>query len=339
MKRVVTEGLAGALLEGSPDGLVICDQAGIIVLVNRQIEQLFDVDREHLVGQRIECLIPEHQRASHADHRKHYAEEPRTRPMGEGMQLWARRWDGSVFPVEIALSPIPTDNGMLVMAAVRDVTARLAAQAELEEARTRTMLAEDRERIARDLHDTVIQRLFADGLTLQAMLPRVPEELRGRLQDVLDDHDDAIREIRTSIFGLGRSRGAESGLRRAILDVVEQASRVLGFRPTLRLDGVLEGRMSGSVESELLATMREALSNAARHAGASGIEVDVAANETHLTLVIADNGLGIQPERLHSGAGNGLPNMLARATELGGTCEIGPRPGGGTVVEWRVPIS
>lgn len=337
MRQMITEGVAAALLEGSPDGVVICNDGGEIVLVNRQIEKLFEVERDQLVGQRIECLIPEHQRSTHVDHRRRYTADPRTRPMGQGVQLWARKWDDTVFPVEIALSPIPTPAGVLVIATVRDVTARLAAQAELEEARTRTMLAEDRERIARDLHDTVIQRLFADGLTLQAMLPRVPEELRGRLQDVLDDHDDAIREIRTSIFGLGRSRAAESGLRRAVLDVVEQAARVLGFRPTLRLDGVLEGRMSGPVESELLATMREALSNAARHACAGAIEVDVAANDSYLTLVVADNGSGIAPERL--GSGNGLANMQARATELGGRCEIGPRPGGGTIVEWRVPIS
>lgn len=339
MKHVVTEGVAAALLEGSPDGVIICDDSGRIVLVNRQVEKLFEVERDQLVGRPIECLIPDHQRSAHAEHRRQYAAEPRTRPMGAGMQLWARKWDSTVFPVEIALSPISTESGMLVIATVRDVTARLAAQAELEEARSRTMLAEDRERIARDLHDTVIQRLFADGLTLQAMLPRVPEELRGRLQDVLDDHDDAIREIRTSIFGLGRSRAAESGLRRAILDVVEQASRVLGFRPTLRLDGVLEGRMSGAVESELLATMREALSNAARHAGASAIEVDVVASDRHLTLVVADNGSGIAPDRVGASSGNGLPNMQARATELGGTCTIGPRPGGGTVVEWQVPVS
>jgi two-component system, NarL family, sensor histidine kinase DevS len=332
----ITDSIAAALLEGSPDGVVICDAEGVIMLVNRQAEMLFGATRDQLVGRAVEHLIPEQQRAAHIGHRTGYMEAPRTRTMGESMQLWARRVDGSTFPVEIALSPVVTSGRSLVIATVRDVSARLGIQAELEDTRTKALLAEDRERIARDLHDTVIQRLFADGLTLQAILPRVPEAVRGRLQEVIDDHDDAIREIRTAIFGLGRTRPGESGLRRGILGIVEQAGRILGFRPTLRLDGVLEGRLSDAVEDELLATMREALSNAARHAGASIVEVDIDASGVDLRLVVADNGIGIHAERPISGSG--LANMRARATELGGTCAITDRPGGGTVVEWVVPM-
>ncbi len=164
------------------------------------------------------------------------------------------RWAGPAAPRRAPRrQPLPdrdrpvaggTDAGELIVAAVRDVSARLEIEAELQEtSRSKASLAEDRERIARDLHDTVIQRLFADGLTIQALLPKVTDDVAQRLQTVLDDHDDAIREIRTTIFGLGRSRAGESGLRRAILDVVDQAGRILGFRPTVRLDGVLESRL------------------------------------------------------------------------------------------------
>ena len=337
MKQVITDAVAAALLDGSPDGVIICDSDGVIVLVNKQAEELFGARRADLVGRAVEHLVPDQQRAVHINHRTGYINDPRTRSMGESLQLWAKRVDGATFPVEVALSPWTTDEQTYVIATVRDVSVRLGIQAELEAARTKTMLAEDRERIARDLHDTVIQRLFADGLTLQAILPRVPEEVRGRMQEVIDDHDDAIREIRTSIFGLGRTRAGESGLRRAILEVVSQSGRILGFRPTLRLDGVLEGSLNDVLEGELLATMREALTNAARHAQASVVEVDISASESTLRLEVLDNGIGIPPERV--GRGDGLANMQARAEELGGSCTISSRPGGGTVVEWVVPVS
>jgi PAS domain S-box-containing protein len=337
MPDVISDSVAAALLEGSPDGVVICDGDGIIVLVNRRAEELFGLGRAELIGLAIEHLVPDQLRGAHIGHRTGYISAPRTRTMGETMHLWAKRGDGSSFPVEVALSPVSTNDQVLVIATVRDVSARLAVQAELEEARTKTLIAEDRERIARDLHDTVIQRLFADGLTLQAILPRVPEQVQGRLQEVLDDHDDAIREIRTSIFGLGRTRAGESGLRRAILEIVDQSSRILGFRPTLRLDGVLEGRLTESVEAELLATLREALSNAARHAGAVTVEVDLSAGDASLTLLVSDNGSGIRVDRFIRGSG--LSNMQVRAIELGGTCTIGGRTGGGTVVAWTVPVT
>ncbi|MGD9702805.1 MAG: PAS domain-containing sensor histidine kinase [Acidimicrobiia bacterium] len=334
--QVITDAVAAALLDGSPDGVIICDADGVIVLVNKQAEQLFGATRAELVGKAVEHLVPDQLRAAHINHRGDFNHNPHTRTMGESLQLWAKRVDGTTFPVEVALSPVLTNERALVIATVRDVSVRLGIQAELESARTKTLLAEDRERIARDLHDTVIQRLFADGLTLQAILPRVPEEVRGRLQEVIDDHDDAIREIRTSIFGLGRTRAGESGLRRAIIEVVDQSGRILGFRPTLRLDGVLEGSLNDAIEAEMLATMREGLSNTARHAGASAVEIDVGASDSVLRLVIADNGAGISAERLS--AGNGIANMQARAIELGGSCTISARSGGGTVVEWVVPV-
>lgn len=330
------EGVAWAVIESSPDGVAICDHAGHMVIVNRQMEEMFGYERSELLGRSVDLLVPPESRASHARVRATYTASPRTRPMGSGLRLHGVRHDGSRFPIEIALSPVKTDAGQLIVASVRDVSARTEIETELQETRMKAMLSEDRERIARDLHDTVIQRLFADGLTIQALLPKVSPEVQQRLQSVLDDHDDAIREIRTTILGLGRSRAAESGLRRAILDVVEQAGRILGFRPTVRLDGVLESRLSPQLEGELLATLREALSNAARHAQATGIEVEVSASVSTLTLSVRDNGRGIDPDL--PCAGNGLANMRTRAHELGGNCIVDRRQTGGTAVEWVVPL-
>lgn len=336
MDTTVDEGLAWAVLESSPDGVAICDRGGRIVIVNRQLEVLFGYERSELLGQAVEQLVPHEVRAQHVRQRQGYIASPNTRPMGTGLRLFGLRRDGSQFPVEVALSPVRARSGELIIVAVRDVSARMAIQTELEEVRVKAMLAEDRERIARDLHDTVIQRLFADGLTIQSLLPKVSDEVRQRLQVVLDDHDDAIREIRTTILGLGRSRAGESGLRRAILGVADQAGRILGFRPTVRLDGVLENRLGEQVEGELLATLREALSNTARHARASSVEVEISASGDQLSLRVVDNGSGIDPDRIASG--NGLANMRARAQELGGSCIIDALQAGGTAIEWVVPL-
>lgn len=120
--------LAWALIEASPDGVVVTDAAGTMLVVNRQIEAMFGVARDHLVGKAVEELLPHAQRERHVAHRRGYLAAPRSRPMGEAMELWARRMDGAEFPVEVSLSPCPTARGQLVIAAVRDVTARRAAE-------------------------------------------------------------------------------------------------------------------------------------------------------------------------------------------------------------------
>lgn len=334
----VDDDVARAVLDASPDGIAISDAAGRIVLVNQRLLELFGYARGELDGQPVELLVPHEVRSIHIAHRHGYHADPSTRPMGAELKLFGERRDGSRFPVEISLSPVRTRAGDLVISIVRDVTNRLELQDQVLRAELRTSLAEDRERIARDLHDTVIQRLFADGLSIQSVLPKVDEAVRARLQAVLDDHDDAIREIRTTILGLSRSTVAGGGLRQAILEVVEQASRVLGFRPALRLDGVLEDRFDDVVRADLLATLRESLSNAARHARPSAVDVELTAGHDLLELTVTDNGIGLDPER-RSSTGSGLNNITARAEHHRGACRIEPRPGGGTIVRWAIPVA
>ena len=193
----------------------------------------------------------------------------------------------------------------------------------------------ERERIARDLHDTVIQRLFATGMGLQSLVARVADsDLRERLQQAVDELDETIREIRITIFDLEARDTERAGLRARVLALTGEATATLGFEPRVHMDGPLDAASDSTTQEELLKTLREALSNVARHADASAVEVLLRAGLGTITLRVADNGVGLPTDAQH---GHGLDNMRARAESLGGVCEFSARRGGGTVVNWRVP--
>jgi signal transduction histidine kinase len=196
-------------------------------------------------------------------------------------------------------------------------------------------VAADRERIARDLHDTVIQRLFATGLTLQSSLPLIENpEVVARIETAISDLDDTIRQVRTTIFGLEPPPTTERGVRARVLEICAEASRSLGFEPEVRFIGPIEGRVPDRMATELLATLREVLSNVARHARASQAEIEVSVRHD-LHLRVLDDGIGMDTS--HQSTGKGLANMRQRAEALGGTCRVLGRDGG-TEVSWRVPL-
>jgi two-component system, NarL family, sensor histidine kinase DevS len=218
-----------------------------------------------------------------------------------------------------------------------------AAAVAIENARLHARLAdlvllEDRERIAKDLHDTVIQRLFATGLSLQgtARLSRTPE-VAARIQDAVEDLDVTVKHIRTVIFGLETAATRSSGLRDRMMTLIREARGALGFMPDVTFDGAIDTLVASETGSELLATLREALSNVARHAAASKVEIDVTAGD-ELALRLRDNGRGL-PAGPHQGGGLGLRNMANRAERLGGRFSARAETDGGTLVEWVVPLS
>lgn len=322
------------VVEAIPDGVVIVDGDGLMVLVNREMERMVGYSREQMLGHTVEMLIPGDLRAGHSTNRQDFVTSARRRAMGHGLDLTAQRQDGSTFPVEIALAPADLDGKRVVIATVRDVTANRAADAELQAARERVMLAEDHERIARDLHDTVIQRLFAAGLSLQSLLPTVPEQARAKIESIIDAQDDAIRELRTAIFGLSSKRSAGLTIRVVVNQLVDDASRVLGFRPVLHFAGVLDS-IDAEITAEVAAVVREALSNVARHAHARRAEVALRHSEGNLIVSVSDDGSGIpQSHQL----GSGLLNMHDRAARLGGSCAVSSGDRSGTTVRWTVPV-
>jgi PAS domain S-box-containing protein len=190
----------------------------------------------------------------------------------------------------------------------------------------------DRERIARDLHDHVIQRLFAAGMSLQASLSMTGEpRAQTRLADTIDQLDETIRDIRNTIFGLSTPVGG-AGVRSKIIGLAREAEPSLGFAPTVSFDGPVDAGVPEHVVPHLLACVREGLSNAARHAQASAVEVDVVLGGGKLTVTVADNGRGTGGWKRSSG----LANLKERAQLLHGTFEVLSPEGGGTVLHWTV---
>ncbi|HVX43846.1 MAG TPA: GAF domain-containing sensor histidine kinase [Mycobacteriales bacterium] len=200
--------------------------------------------------------------------------------------------------------------------------------------RERLAVLEDRERIARDLHDLVIQRLFAAGMTLQGQVPRASNaEQRRALLDVVESLDQTIVEVRTTIFAL-QSAGTEStSLRARIVAVADEASGSLGFAPSLHLTGLIDTDVDDQIAENLLAVVRETLSNAARHSKATAVEVSVVVDD-QVTVRVKDNGVGIGD----SGRRSGLHNLGERAEALGGSFVPAVAGGGGTELVWRVPL-
>lgn len=204
-------------------------------------------------------------------------------------------------------------------------------------ARTRELdIAHERERIARDLHDTVIQRLFATGLSLQSAARLADShEVVDRIQTAVDELDLTVRDIRSSIFELNPPPTSSSGLRRQLLGVGDELFDALGFTPTFRFDGPVDHGVPDSLVPHVIAVVREALTNVAKHASSptAEVRVSVAGGEVH--VLVEDGGRGL-PDA--PGGGHGLGNLRARAEQLGGQFEAAPRPGGGTVVRWHAPI-
>lgn len=202
----------------------------------------------------------------------------------------------------------------------------------------RLAILEDRDRIARDLHDLIIQRLFAVGLGLQGLSAMTERpDLANRLTAFVDDLDATIRDVRKTIFSLQEPTDRPSGLRGEILRVVTGAADALGFEPRLDLQGPLDSAVPDALRPDLLAVLGEALTNVARHASATKATVQVGVDLTTrtVTLVVTDDGVGPGPDDL---PGHGTANMAARARRWGGDCQLESATTGGARLAWSIPL-
>jgi signal transduction histidine kinase len=204
----------------------------------------------------------------------------------------------------------------------------------------RLSVLEEQERIARDLHDTVIQQVFAVGLSLNSAAKLAGDHpVHPRIDAAIDDLDAVIRQLRTVIFDVGSGVMRPSAdLRTDLLEQIREVSRVLGFDPKTNFEGLVDLVLRPEMAKIVSATLREALSNVARHAHASRVDISVTAGADRLSIRIVDDGVGVPAAASHSG-GRGLSNMRARAEQKGGrfTLKSGP-DGTGTALEWEVPV-
>ena len=251
-----------------------------------------------------------------------------------GAPMWAgERLEG----VMLFLWPEATPSSAIDLFQATTFGERVAlamAVAEAQADRERIAVLEDRDRIARDLHDLVIQRLFAVGLSVQgAAHDAVKPQVAQRLERVVDDLDETIKDVRRTIYQLHATPGV-GGLRSEIDEVLEHAEDALGFAPSLRTDGPLSA-VPDEVGADLVAVLRESLTNAAKHADATSVRVEVRVGSA-LEASISDNGSGM-PASLSRRSG--LANLQARAEAHGGRLTVSPVPTGGTEIVWWVPLT
>jgi signal transduction histidine kinase len=205
----------------------------------------------------------------------------------------------------------------------------------------RLALLEERDRIGRDLHDLVIQRLFATGMVLQgAQRLTTNPEVSDRVGRAVDELDQTIREVRSTIFALHHASDG-GGLRSQVLQEASAGASALGFEPTVRFDGPIDSTVSDDVREHIVAALREALSNVARHADATQVRVSLSVESDEVVLIVTDNGAGVPPTR---GRRSGLANLEGRAEAAGGRFVIEPVPDQhgstrGTRLVWRAPIA
>jgi signal transduction histidine kinase len=218
-----------------------------------------------------------------------------------------------------------------------DPTPRLAAVVEPPEADAdyrERLLAQERDRIARDLNEVVIQRLFSAGLALTAARQSIGEpQLAARVAGAVDDLDAVIGAIRRTIFAPDPPVPTARGVRSQMLDLAVSASDTLGFDPAVRFDGPVDRAVPDDLVAHVLAVAREALANVAQHARATRVEVHLSAGDD-IAVVVTDNGVGWGTSTRHGG----LNRCRSRAERLGGTLNLTLPPGGGTRLEWRIPI-
>ncbi|MFG3496522.1 GAF domain-containing protein [Streptomyces sp. NPDC047928] len=244
-----------------------------------------------------------------------------------GVLLLARSEDEPVFS-ENELDPLLAFAGQAALALELAERRRDAEQ---------LTLLEDRDRIARDLHDLAIQRLFATGMTLQSAARLVENPgAAERVSRAVGDLDETIKIIRSTIFGL-RTRDEQAGpsLRARIARAVGEAAGTLGFPPRLSMEGLLDTDVVPEIADHVMAALSEMLSNAARHAHATRVEVSVQATTKDVVLTVTDNGRGIPAE----GRRSGLNNLAERARSMGGTMEIQAPEDGGSRLVWRAPLT
>jgi PAS domain S-box-containing protein len=328
------------MLEESPNGWVVTDGSGAIRFLNVRSEEMFGYQREELLGRAVEVLVPESLRRAHTGHRAAYAKHPTMRPMGLDLQLTGRRKDGTEFPVAISLGPVETSQGIFVIAVIRDISDRLAMEEERNRLRVELEMEHERDRIGMDLHDGIMQEIYAAGLTLDLALADLrerPDVAEAEIERSIEQLHEVIRNIRSYIFDL-RPRQFAGSLDGALTELVRE------FRQNTQIEIVeLVPELGAEVEYRSATAayhiVHEALSNVRKHANATLVSLQVERAENDVLIEVRDNGRGFDASAEMPQAHRGIRNMEARARDASCELAVTSMPGEGTVVAIRVPLS
>jgi PAS domain S-box-containing protein len=332
------------LFEAAPDAILLVNDEGRILRVNRQAELMFGYSRGELLDKPIEALLPPRFRGRHVAHRSAYLTEPRLRSMGAGLELYGLRKDGSEFPVDIVLSPLQTDDRLFVVSVIRDITERKEMEAELAEVQRRLTDSREAERLhlAQELHDGPIQDLYAVSYRLAELAPVLRDEASlEQMAAVQATLQQVLRTLRAISVELRPPALAPFGLEKAIRSHVEEFQKA---HPELdiQLDLTADGQaLPEPARLALFRIFQQALNNAVRHAEASLVAIRLGLDSQQVTLEIQDNGHGFRmpPRRitLVRQGHLGLAGIAERAESIGGRLDIVTAPGEVTLVRVVVP--
>ncbi|MGB5814233.1 MAG: PAS domain S-box protein [Thermoanaerobaculia bacterium] len=347
--RKQAEEMTRALLHSASQAVVAIDRSGRIVFENPTAQEMFGYSSEDLRQLTIEALIPERLRDTHVAHRDSFLPKGGTRPMGIGLELIARRKDGTEFPVEVSLSSVETSEGQLAVSFVSDISERRRLEENIRQREKLTALAdgllqgqeEERSRVARRLHDTVSQELAMLSVEMGLLSREVPEEERSvrdemaRLRERIVQVSDGIRDLS---HRLHPAELEELGL----VSTLRSHADWLAKHEGIRVDLVVEkepASIPSTIGLALYRVTQEALRNVVKHSGVEEAKVSLADADAGLRLSITDQGVGFDAERVSAHAGLGLVSMEERIRLLGGQLKITSMPEQGTKLEVFVPIS